>query len=106
MGHLQSHLGGITFYLFRQSVLEHMQYRSREDLEYLKVHGLSLKLHMQIHYEELSCGTMERPRGKVAGLRGYGNDTLIGFFLFQLLCSVCLPCCLFRLYMVINEKAT
>lgn len=37
MGHLQSHQGGITFYLFQQSVLEHMQFRSQDDLQYLKV---------------------------------------------------------------------
>lgn len=35
MGNLQSHQGGITFYLFRQSVLEHIQFRSRNDLHYL-----------------------------------------------------------------------
>lgn len=35
--HWQSHQGGITFYLFRQSVLDHMHFRSHLDLEYFKV---------------------------------------------------------------------
>lgn len=86
--HWQSHQGGITFYLFRQSVLGHMHFRSHLDLEYLKVARTQLKRHYANPLganpvAELLKGCGALAKGKVAQGRHIA---------FSLGCSACCAC--------------